>query len=145
MMGYWDMPEETEKCLRPGRYPGERVLYSGDLFRADDEGYLYFMARKDDIIKCKGEKVSPKEIENVLYSLPGILEAAVVGVHDEILGQAIKAVVALEAGSKLTEKEIMRYCSQHLENHMIPKYIVIQKTLPKTASGKINKKSLLEI
>jgi amino acid adenylation domain-containing protein len=145
MMGYWDMPEETEKCLRPGRYPGERVLYSGDLFRADDEGYLYFMARKDDIIKCKGEKVSPKEIENVLYSLPGILEAAVVGVHDEILGQAIKAVVALEAGSKLTEKEIMRYCSQHLENHMIPKYFVIQKTLPKTASGKINKKSLLEI
>jgi amino acid adenylation domain-containing protein len=144
MMGYWDMPEETNKCLHPGRYPGERVLYSGDLFKMDAEGYLYFLARKDDIIKCKGEKVSPKEIENVLYSLHGILEAAVVGVPDEILGQAIKVFVALDSGSKLTEKEIMRYCSQHLENHMLPKYIVTMDSLPKTTSGKINKKLLLE-
>ena len=144
MMGYWNMPEETEKCLRPGRYPGERVLYSGDLFKMDDEGYLYFVARKDDIIKCKGEKVSPKEIENVLYSLQGILEAAVVGVHDEILGQAIKAFVALEAGSELTEKEIMRFCSQHLENHMIPKYVILLDSLPKTVTGKISKKMLTE-
>jgi acyl-CoA synthetase (AMP-forming)/AMP-acid ligase II len=142
MMGYWDTPEETAKCLRPGKYPGERVLYSGDLFKMDDEGYLYFIARKDDIIKCKGEKVSPKEIENVLYSLHGILEAAVVGVSDEILGQAIKAFVALDKGSSLTEKEILRYCSQHLENHMIPKYIVIQNSLPKTDTGKISKKIL---
>ncbi len=144
MMGYWDMPEETDKCLRPGKYPGERVLYSGDLFKMDDEGYLYFVARKDDIIKCKGEKVSPKEIENVLYSLHGILEAAVVGVPDEILGQAVKGFVALEAGSKLTEKEIMRHCSQHLENHMLPKYIVIRNSLPKTDTGKISKKMLAE-
>ena len=111
----------------------------------DDDGYLYFIARKDDIIKCKGEKVSPKEIENVLYSLQGILEAAVVGVHDEILGQAIKAFVALEAESKLTEKEIMRYCSQHLEHHMIPKYIVLRNSLPKTVTGKISKKMLAEL
>jgi amino acid adenylation domain-containing protein len=143
MMGYWEMPEETARCLRPGKYPGERVLYSGDLFKMDDKGYLYFLARKDDIIKCKGEKVSPKEIENVLYSLRGVLEAAVVGVPDEILGQAIKAFIALETGSKLTEKEILSYCSQHLENHMLPKYIVIMDGLPKTTSGKINKKSLV--
>ncbi len=69
MMGYWEMPEETSACLRPGRYPGERVLYTGDLFRTDDEGYLYFVGRKDDIIKSRGEKVSPREIENVMHGL----------------------------------------------------------------------------
>lgn len=140
MMGYWEMTEETGKCVRQGRYPGERVLYSGDLFRMDEEGYLYFVARKDDIIKCKGEKVSPKEIENVLYSLDGILEAAVIGVPDEIFGQAIKAFVTLEKGSPLTGKEILLYCSQHLENYMIPKYIELIDSLPKTETGKINKR-----
>jgi long-chain acyl-CoA synthetase len=142
MIGYWNLPEESAKCLREGRYPGEKILYSGDLFKTDSEGYLYFIARKDDIIKCKGEKVSPKEIENVLYSLHGILEAAVVGVPDEIMGQAVKACVALESGSNITEKEIMLYCSQHLENHMLPKYVVIMPSLPKTATGKIDKKNL---
>jgi acyl-CoA synthetase (AMP-forming)/AMP-acid ligase II len=142
MLGYWEMPEETERCLRPGKYHGERVLYTGDLFRMDEEGYLYFVARKDDIIKCKGEKVSPKEIENVLYGFDGIVEAAVVGVPDEIFGQAIKAYVALEHGSKLTGKDILKYCSQHLENYMIPKYVEIMPSLPKTESGKIRKKEL---
>ena len=142
MIGYWEMPEETEKCLRHGKYHGERVLYTGDLFKMDEEGYFYFVARKDDIIKCKGEKVSPKEIENVLYGLDGIVEAAVIGVPDEIFGQAIKAYIALEKGSTLTEKDIQRYCSQHLENLMIPKYIEILPSLPKTMTGKISKKEL---
>lgn len=142
MIGYWEMPEKTSRCLRPGYFPGERVLYTGDLFKMDDEGYLYFIARKDDIIKCRGEKISPKEIENVLYSLDGIIEAAVVGIPDEILGQAVKAYVALETNSKLTEKDILRYCSQHLENLMIPKYVEIMESLPKTQTGKINKKEL---
>lgn len=144
MMGYWEMPEETGKCLKPGKYPGETVLHTGDLFRMDEEGYLYFVARKDDIIKCKGEKVSPKEIENVLYSLDGVIEAAVVGVPDQISGQAIKAFIAFEDGSKLTEKDILLYCSQHLENYMIPKYIVIRNSLPKTTTGKISKSLLAE-
>lgn len=145
MMGYWEMPDETKKCLRPGKYPGEMVLHTGDLFRMDEEGYLYFVARKDDIIKCKGEKVSPKEIENVLYSLDGVLEAAVIGVPDEILGQAIKAYIALEKGSSLTEKEILKYCSQHLESFMVPNYIERRESLPKTVTGKISKKFLNEI
>ena len=72
------------------------MLHTGDLFRTDEEGFLYFVGRKDDIIKTRGEKVSPKEVENVLYALPGMREAAVVGVPDPILGMAIKAVVALE-------------------------------------------------
>lgn len=142
MLGYWEMPEETAQCLKPGKYPGERVLYTGDLFKMDEDGYLHFVARKDDIIKCKGEKVSPKEIENVLYSLNGVLEAAVVGVPDKILGQAVKAFLALEKGSTLTEKDILRFCSQNLENFMIPKHVEIRDSLPKTMTGKIEKSSL---
>jgi acyl-CoA synthetase (AMP-forming)/AMP-acid ligase II len=142
MLGYWEMPDETARCLRPGHYPGERVLYTGDLFKMDKDGYYYFVARKDDIIKCKGEKVSPKEVENVLYGLDGVVEAAVVGVPDEIFGQAIKAYVALEQDSLLAEKDILRYCSQHLENYMVPKYVEIRDSLPKTATGKISKKTL---
>ena len=72
MKGYWENPEATDRALRPGPYPWEKVLYTGDLFRTDEEGFLYFVGRKDDIIKTRGEKVSPKEVENVLYALPGV-------------------------------------------------------------------------
>ncbi|MFO0754209.1 MAG: AMP-binding protein [Thermodesulfovibrionales bacterium] len=142
MLGYWEMPEETARSLRPGKYPGERVLYTGDLFRMDEEGYLYFVARKDDIIKCKGEKVSPREVENVLYGIDGVLEAAVLGVPDEICGSAVKACVALERGSPLTEKDILRHCAQHLETHMVPRFVEIRAALPKTATGKISRHEL---
>jgi len=73
MRGYWRKPEQTAQRLRPGPIAGEMVLYSGDLFRTDDEGWLYFVARRDDIIKTRGEKVSPREVENVLYALDGCL------------------------------------------------------------------------
>lgn len=142
MRGYWEMPEETAKRLRPGPFPGEMVLYSGDLFKMDEEGYLYFVSRKDDIIKSRGEKVSPKEIENILYEMDEVVEAAVVGVEDSILGQAIKAFVVLKDGSELKEKEIIRFCSQHLEDFMVPKYIEIRKELPKTDTWKIKKTGL---
>ena len=142
MLGYWELPEETAACLKPGRYPGERVLHTGDLFRMDEEGFLYFVARKDDIIKSRGEKVSPREVENVLYALEGVLEAAVIGVEDQILGQSVKAFVALESGAALTEKEILRHCSLHMENFMVPKQVAILPSLPKTATGKIRKKDL---
>lgn len=142
MLGYWGMPEETAKSLRPGIYPGERVLFTGDLFKMDEDGYIYFIARKDDIIKCKGEKVSPKEVENILLSLDGIVEAAVIGVPDEILGQAVKACVTVDKGSRLTKQAILRYCSQHLENFMVPKYIEIVASLPKTETGKIHHHAL---
>ena len=142
MAGYWEMPEETARALRPGPFPGERVLYSGDLFRIDDEGYLYFVGRKDDIIKTRGEKVSPREVENALCGCEGIAEAAVVGVPDEILGHAVKAVVTLAAGSRLTERDIMRYCADHLEDFMVPRIIEIRPLLPKTGSGKIDKLEL---
>lgn len=142
MKGYWELPEETAERLKPGRYPWEMVLYTGDLFKMDDEGYLYFVSRKDDIIKSRGEKVSPKEVESVLYDLDEIVEAAVVGVADDLLGEAIKAYVVLKDGSPLTEKEILSHCSKNLEDFMVPKQIELSEALPKTSSGKITKKGL---
>jgi long-chain acyl-CoA synthetase len=142
MMGYWELPEETAKVLRPGRYPWEKVLYTGDLFKMDDEGYLYFIARGDDIIKSRGEKVSPKEVENVLYSIEGVIEAVVVGVPDEVLGEAIKAYVVLKKGAALTEKDILARCAASLEDFMVPKHVEFRDTLPKTSTGKITRKGL---
>lgn len=139
MRGYWNLPRETEEKLRPGKYPGERVLYTGDLFKQDEEGFLYFIARKDDIIKTAGEMVSPKEVENVLYGLEEVREAAVVGVEDRLLGRAVLARVVLREGSNLTEKDIRLHCQKYLENYMVPKVIEFHRALPKTLTGKIRK------
>lgn len=142
MQGYWKDPELTAKYYRPGRYPGERLLYSGDDFRRDEEGYLYFLGRKDDMIKSRGERISPKEIENVLCQIPGVIEAAVIGVPDEIAGQSIKAFLVCDKGAKLTEKDILKHCSENLESFALPKHIEILEQLPKTPHGKIDKKVL---
>ncbi len=142
MKGYWGLPEETEKVLKSGFVSEEKVLYTGDLFYMDEEGYLYFVSRKDDIIKTRGEKVSPKEVENVLYSMDGVAEAAVIGVPDEILGEAIKAAVVPKEGVKLTGKDVLRHCREYLEDFMVPKYVEICTALPKTDTGKINRRGL---
>lgn len=139
MKGYWENADATDHALRPGPYAWEKVLHTGDLFRADDEGFLYFVARKDDIIKTRGEKVSPKEIENVLYALAGIREAAVIGVPDAILGMAIKAVV-VSTNAEMKEQDVIRHCAKHLEEFMIPKFVEFRDTLPKTDSGKISRR-----
>ena len=140
MKGYWENPEATDRVLRPGPFAWEKVLYTGDAFRTDEEGFLYFIGRKDDIIKTRGEKVAPKEVENVLYAIPGIAEAVVVGVRDPILGLAIKAVVALAPGAPLTEQDIVRHCARHLEDFMVPKMVDFRDALPKTESGKISRR-----
>ena len=142
MKGYWGMPEETDRALRPGRYPWEKVLHTGDLFKMDEDGYLYFVARKDDIIKSRGEKVSPKEVESVLYEIDGVLEAAVVGVPDRILGEAIKAVIVPEDGADISERDVLKHCQQNLENFMVPKVVEFAAALPKTLTGKIRKAGL---
>ncbi len=140
MKGYWENPEATARALRPGPHAWEKVLHTGDLFRADADGFLYFVARKDDIIKTRGEKVSPKEVENALYALPGIREAAVVGVPDPVLGLALKAVVAADPQAKLTAHDVIRHCARHLEDFMVPKMVEFRDTLPKTESGKISRR-----
>ena len=145
MRGYWGLPEETERVLRPGRYPGEKVLYTGDLFRMDEEGYLYFVGRKDDMIKSKGERISPKEIEQCLCALEGVAEAAIIGVPDEILGQAIKAFIRCHDGKDLTEKDVLKHCKAHLEDFMIPQSVRFVDSFPKTSSNKIDKLALKEL
>ncbi len=142
MKGYWERPEETGRALRPGPLPGERVLYSGDIFRMDEDGYVYFVGRKDDIIKTRGEKVSPREVENVLCELAGVAEAAVLGVPDPILGQAIKAVIQPTPGAVLTRSAVMSHCARRLEDFMVPKVVEFCETLPKNANGKIDKLEL---
>ncbi|MFO0693797.1 MAG: AMP-binding protein [Polyangiales bacterium] len=142
MRGYWEKPEATAKKLRPGPLPGEHVLYTGDYCRLDEEGYLYFVGRMDDIIKSRGEKVAPKEVETALMNVHGVKEAAVIGVPDEVLGQAVKAFVVLEEGVTFTEKDLQRECQQRLENFMVPKHVVFVSELPKTNTGKITKAGL---
>ena len=142
MQGYWNDPSETSKTFRPGRYRGETFLYTGDLFRKDRNGYLYFVARRDDLIKTGGERVSPKEIENALQELNCIGEVVAIGVPDEILGQAIKVFVVTNGESSLTENAVSLQCKKNLEPFMIPKYVEFRASLPKLASGKIARKKL---
>jgi len=142
MKGYWELPEETDRMLRPGPLPGEKVLFTGDLFRADDEGYLYFVGRKDDMIKSRGEKVSPKEVENVLHDHPAVAEAAVVGVPDKVLGQAVKAVIVPRGEDELSQRQVLQHCAQRLEDFMVPQIVEFRDALPRTKNGKIDKREL---
>jgi len=142
MRGYWEKPHETAKRLKPGPIPGEFILHSGDIFRTDSEGYLYFVSRTDDVIKSRGEKVSPREVEDVLYSLEGVYEAAVIGVPDALLGEAVKAFVSLRPGVSYSERDVIRYCLSKLESFMAPKHVEFVASLPKTDTGKIKKTGL---
>jgi acyl-coenzyme A synthetase/AMP-(fatty) acid ligase len=141
MRGYWGDAAATLSRFRLGFLPGERLCYTGDLFRMDEEGYFYFVGRKDDIIKSRGEKVAPKEVENVLYALPGVLEAAVIGQPDPVLGEAIVAFI-VQNGDHLSESDVLAHCRAHLEDFMVPQQVVFRNELPKTESGKIKKTAL---
>ncbi|HKS06211.1 MAG TPA: class I adenylate-forming enzyme family protein [Gemmatimonadaceae bacterium] len=142
MRGYWEKPDDTRAKLRVDPATGDAVMYTGDIFRTDAEGFLYFVARKDDIIKSRGEKVSPREVENALYEMPGVLEVAVIGVPDDVLGQAVKAFVTLKPGVQCTERDVIKYCLSKLESYMAPKHVVFVDALPKTDNGKIKKTAL---
>lgn len=141
MRGYWEAPEATNRRYRPGSIPGERYCYTGDVFRTDEEGYYYFVSRQDDIIKSRGEKVSPKEVEAVLHTLEGVVQAAVVGVPDPVLGQAIKAILVVQ-GKTLTVQEVLAHCKAHLEDFMVPKQVEFRDSLPLTSTGKVSRKAL---
>jgi long-chain acyl-CoA synthetase len=107
----------------------------------DEDRFLYFVGRKDDVFKCRGQKVAPKEVENVLYGISGVVEAAIIGVPDPVLGLAPKAFLVLD-GVEVSETDVMRHCRAHLEDHMLPKYVEFRAELPKTTSGKIKKTDL---
>lgn len=136
MLGYWGDTEGTAKVLRPGPLSGQLVLYTGDFFRMDDEGFLYFVSRKDDIIKSRGERISPKELEDVLYGLEGVSEAKIIGIPDEILGMAIKAVIVTH-NRDLSERDVIQHCQKYLEEFKVPHKVEFVSNLPKTSTGKI--------
>ncbi len=113
-----------------------------DHFTVDKDGDLYFVDRSDDIIKTRGEKVSSVEVENALHDVAGVRQAAVVGIPDELLGEAVRAYVLLDEGAALTELDVIRECRTRLENFMVPRDVVFVTELPHTDSGKVRKKSL---
>jgi amino acid adenylation domain-containing protein len=143
MKGYWRRPDETAKKLRDGALPGDKVMFTGDVFTTDRDGYLYFVGRSDDLIKCKGEKVSPREVEEVLSTLPGVAEVAVVGVPDEVLGEAVMAVVVRAKDAVVERSHVLRHAAERLEDHKVPTLVEFRAALPRTPNGKIAKRQLL--
>jgi acyl-CoA synthetase (AMP-forming)/AMP-acid ligase II len=142
MAGYWNKEDLTNEMLKPGPIPGERILCAHDQFKIDDEGFLYFQGRNDDIIKTRGEKVSPVEVENAIHKINGILEAAVVGMPDVMLGESIIAFVTKHDKSELGEKEVQMGCKSMLEPFMIPQKVIFVAEMPKSSNGKIDKTEL---
>lgn len=143
-MGYWGQPELTAKVLRPHPFlplelgDTERVCYSGDLVKMDEEGFLYFVGRRDAMIKSSGYRVSPTEVEEVLFQSGQVREAAVIGVPDEMLGQAIKAFVVPKEGQIVDATALPLYCAEKLPRYMVPKYVEVLEKIPKTSSGKVD-------
>lgn len=136
MKGYWQMPEETAKKLKNG------WLHTGDLGRFDEDGYVYIVERKNDLIISGGVNVYPREIEEVLYQHPAVSEASVIGLPDEHWGEIVKAVIVLKAGAKATEDEIKEFCGNRLAGFKKPKSVDFWKELPKSPQGKILKKEI---
>ena len=137
MSGYWNHPEETAKVLRNGLY------YTGDIGRMDEEGFLFVVGRTKDMIKIGGNRVSAKEIEEALLEHPEVVEAAVIGVPDEVLGEAPKAFIVIkkEASEKLVEA-LPAFLQKHLAVYKVPKLYEIREALPKNESGKVLKQKL---
>ena len=134
--GYWKLPEETARTIKQGWF------YTGDLATVDEEGYIYIIDRKKEIIISGGENISPKEVEEVIYRHPSVFEVAVIGVPDEKWGEAVKAVVSLKEDKTATEEEIIAFCKQNLARFKAPKSVDFIDSLPKTASGKISRKEI---
>ncbi len=138
--GYWEDPEETLKTFRGG------WLHTGDLARMDEQGYLWLMDRKKDMIIRGGENIYSIEVENVLYAFPKTLEAAVVGVADPVFGEQVKAFVVLKEGQHSTEQEIQGFCSQFLADYKVPRFVeILQEPLPRNPGGKVQKDLLRKV
>jgi acyl-CoA synthetase (AMP-forming)/AMP-acid ligase II len=142
MRGYWEDPNATNARYRSAAVPGERVCYTGDLFRMDEDGCMYFVGRIDDMLKSRGEKVAPREVEDVLYALPGVAEAIVVGVPDPLLGHRIKALI-VPSSPALTSVAVIAHCKAHLEDFMVPTVVEFRDAFPKSPSGKILRSGLI--
>ena len=134
--GYWRDPDETARFFRDGK------LHTGDMARVDAEGFLFLVERQRDFIKAMGNRVSPKEVEEVLAELPQVVEAAVIGVTDDLWGEALKAFLVTAPPGCLDAEEVRRHCMQRLPNYKIPQYVEFLSRLPKTSHGKVDKQRL---
>jgi acyl-CoA synthetase (AMP-forming)/AMP-acid ligase II len=137
--GYYKNPEATNASFRDGWF------YTGDLGYFDEEGFLFVVGRKKDMVKSGGISIYPLEIESVIYSHPAILEAAVIGVPDAQWGEAVKAVVVIKAGTNLRAEDLLGFCKERLSAYKVPKSVEFRSSLPHTDVGKVNKVKLKEI
>ncbi|MCM3586174.1 long-chain fatty acid--CoA ligase [Mesobacillus maritimus] len=136
MKGYWNMPEETANTLRDG------WLHTGDIGRMDEDGYLYIVDRKKDMIIASGYNIYPRDVEEVLYEHSAVQEAVVIGVPDPYRGETVKAVIVCKAGKSATEAEIIQYCRENMAAYRVPSIVEFREELPKTAVGKILRRAL---
>ncbi len=146
MQGYWQRPGATADAIREGPVPGsgERWLYTGDLGYLDEDGYLFVVDRKKDLLKPGGKQVWPREVEEAIASHPAVAEVGVWKVPDDLLGEAVKAWVVLRAGQQATATELQDHCKAHLAGYKVPKHIAFRDSLPKTAIGKLNRRGLVQ-
>jgi len=135
-LGYWRDPEGTDRYFHGGK------LHTRDLATVDEEGFIFIVDRARDFIKSMGNRISPKEVEDVIAELPEIVEVAVIGVPDDIWGEAVKAVVVLASPQALSAKEIIRHCNERLPNYKVPSQTQVVSSLPKNESGKVLKAEL---
>ncbi len=138
MKGYWNKPEESAWSLRGG------WQHTGDVCWIDEDGYLYYVDRKKDMIKTGGENVYSKEVEDVLYSHPAVEGAVVIGVPDEKWGEAVRALIIPKKGQKVTPEELIAHCRKHIAGYKCPKAIEFRDDFPRTSLGKIDKKKMRE-
>jgi acyl-CoA synthetase (AMP-forming)/AMP-acid ligase II len=138
MKEYYKNPEATAEAMRGGWF------HSGDLVRQDEEGFIYIVDRKKDMIITGAENIYPAEIEEVLFKHPKILECAVIGVHDQEWGESVKAIVVCKQGESMTEEEVVEHCKQHLASYKKPKSVDFMDALPRNPAGKVQKTVLRE-
>jgi acyl-CoA synthetase (AMP-forming)/AMP-acid ligase II len=136
--GYWELPEETARTIRDG------WLHTGDYCRFDEEGYVFIVDRKNDMIISGGKNIYPREIEEVLYTHEAVLEAAVIGVPDDYWGEAVKALIVLKPDARATEEEIIALCKKNLASYKKPKSVEFRDNLPKSPTGKLLKRVIRE-
>ena len=129
MLGYYQDPDLTNSTVKAGK------LYTGDIGKIDEEGFLYILAREKEFLKVGGERISPKEIEEVIVDLPDVIDCSILGVSDDTLGEAIKALIVLRKNSVLLEDEIREYCYQKLSSNKIPKYVEFLDKIPVNLRG----------
>ena len=143
-MGYWGNPEATNRVLKPNPLLPpelgncEKICYSGDLVKMDEDGFLYYVGRRDTMIKSSGYRISPTEVEEILFQTGQIRQAAAIGIPDEVLGQTVKVFLVGKDGVQLDCDSIQAYCTEKMPRHMVPKHFEVMKELPKTSSGKVD-------